>query len=554
MDKITEFIKQIAPRHRARKVKNDSVIIDYLDTLYPGVTLNMQISSLLSGISPLCKECNNQVKTLGKETCSVKCRELLKQKNSLYFIERNIKSKITCIEKFGVDNAAKNADIQLKRISTLEEKYGSKVSPKTRSAAKDRSAELNKKGRETLKKKYNVDNPGQIPGHYEMVKNTMNSRYNVDHYTKTPEYIDKSNIKRLEKYNIFSPAEISVNTVRTADNKLEIFTNPNNIIDFSCSTCNISDSIPSETFKWRIREAGTPCRKCSGISRGSLKENEIKEFIRSLGFDIQENQKLLNGLEIDIFIPEQNIGIEFHGLFWHNDMRIDKNYHKNKLDIATSKGIRLIQIFEDEWEHKKEIVKSRLSNMLGVNTNRIYGRLCIIKEITHVEEREFLNENHIQGYTRSSIKLGLYFENTLVSVMTFSRPNLSRGIRDATPTEWELLRFASLKDSNVLGAAGKLFKYFQNTYFPTKVTSYSDKRWSVGGLYKTIGFSTNGDTPINYWYIDLKNLKRLHRFSLRKNSKDNQSLTEYENRLAQGYLRIWDCGNSRWTWTNDITV
>ena len=231
-------------------------------------------------------------------------------------------------------------------------------------------------------------------------------------------------------------------------------------------------------------------------------------------------------------------------------MRIDKNYHKGKLDIATSKGIRLIQIFEDEWEHKREIVKSRLSNILGVNTNKIYGRLCIVREITHVEEREFLDENHIQGYTRSSIKLGLYFENTLVSVMSFSRPNLSRGIRDAKPTEWELLRFASLKGTNVLGAAGKLFKYFRNTYLPTKVISYSDKRWSVGGLYETIGFTTNGDTPINYWYINLKNVKRLHRFALRKNSKDIQSLTEYENRLAQGYLRIWDCGNGRWIWTS----
>jgi hypothetical protein len=128
--------------------------------------------------------------------------------------------------------------------------------------------------------------------------------------------------------------------------------------------------------------------------------------------------------------------------------------------------------------------------------------------------------------------------------MTFSKVNLSKGHRNKKA--WELLRFASLKDVVVIGAASKLFSYFIKEYSPEEVISYSDNRWNTGKTYENIGFKYNGDTGIGYWYI-FEN-RRLHRFNLRKRSTDDQEKTEYENRLIQGYKRIWDCGNSKWIW------
>jgi hypothetical protein len=127
--------------------------------------------------------------------------------------------------------------------------------------------------------------------------------------------------------------------------------------------------------------------------------------------------------------------------------------------------------------------------------------------------------------------------------MTFSRSNISRKV-----VGWELNRFASKLNTIVIGAASKLFKYFVNTYAPESLISYSDNRWSTGDLYSAIGFSKVSDGVPNYWYFKPPAAQRIHRFTLRKTASDNPALTEVENRKEQGYLRVWDCGSSKWLW------
>ena len=168
---------------------------------------------------------------------------------------------------------------------------------------------------------------------------------------------------------------------------------------------------------------------------------------------------------------------------------------------------------------------------------------CIIKPLSTSDEKCFLEKNHIQGTANSSAAYGLYFNNTLVSTMTFRKPNKAKG-QENIDGHWELLRFCSVLDTHVVGGAGKLLKHFIKTHCPIQILSFADRRWSNGNLYKRLGFEQKKSTLLNYWYI--KNKQRYHRFGLRKNKNDDQSLTEYENRLAQGYLRIWDCGSSKW--------
>ena len=132
----------------------------------------------------------------------------------------------------------------------------------------------------------------------------------------------------------------------------EIYTLPNNIINADngkhyCKNCNPSGHGPSK------------------------KEEELRDFIKSIidEDDIIFNSRsiLENNLELDIFIKSQNIGIELDGSYWHSEEFKGKNYHLEKTKIANKKGIRLIHIFEDEWTHKKEIVKSKIRNILNVN-------------------------------------------------------------------------------------------------------------------------------------------------------------------------------------------
>ena len=235
-------------------------------------------------------------------------------------------------------------------------------------------------------------------------------------------------------------------------------------------------------------------------------------------------------------------------MYWHTEEKKGKNYHNEKTKIANSMNISLFHVFEDEWTHTPEIVKSRIRNKLGLSTTKIFARKCVVQVVSTDEEKQFLLENHIQGYSKSSIKLGLYLNKEFVSLMTFSKPSKSKGHSTDT-ADWELLRFCNKLNSNIVGGASKLFSHFIKLYNPQKILSFSDRRYSDGNLYKTLGFCSNGDTRINYWYVDVGQIKRYHRFGLRKTSKDNQSLTEYQNRKLDGWSRIWDCGSSKWMWT-----
>ena len=223
----------------------------------------------------------------------------------------------------------------------------------------------------------------------------------------------------------------------------------------------------------------------------------------------------------------------------------------NKTLECESKGIRLIHIFEDEWLFKKDIVKSRIKNLLNKNENKIFARKCTIKVINPSESNCFLENNHIQGKDNSSVKLGLLLNDELVSVMTFGKLRTALGNKNKIDI-WEMYRFCNKINTTVIGAASKLIKYFIKTYYPKKIITYSDKRWNSGNLYTTLNFIKISNGTPNYWYYGKGNsYKRHHRFSFAKHTLSKKiktfdiNLTEWENMKNNGYDRIWDCGSDK---------
>ena len=124
----------------------------------------------------------------------------------------------------------------------------------------------------------------------------------------------------------------------------------------------------------------------------SKSEDEIADFIKEGGFTVTRNDRsiLENRHELDIYIPDRQLAIEFDGVFWHNEMNKPVNYHLNKTEECNKKGIKLIHIFEDEWLDKPNIWKSMLNNLLGLNENRIFARKCEIKEVSMEDSKTFL--------------------------------------------------------------------------------------------------------------------------------------------------------------------
>jgi hypothetical protein len=285
----------------------------------------------------------------------------------------------------------------------------------------------------------------------------------------------------------------------------------------------------------------------------SVAEEEIQLFIKenTTYTLICNNRKLVKGLEIDMYIPELNLAIEYNGLKWHSELNgKDRNYHLYKTEECNKKNIHLIHIFEDEWKHKKNIIKSKILNLLGVTSNKIYARKCEIREINNKDKNEFLNKTHIQGEDKSKIKIGLYYKDELVSIMTFGNLRKVTGNKHKDDV-YELIRFSTKLNTNVIGGFSKLLKYFIKNYSPHKIISFADRRYSLGNVYEVNNFVFVNNTPPNYWYMRYYN-KREHRFAYRKSElgdkleKFNKDLSEWENMKLNKYDRIWDCGSKKY--------
>ena len=299
----------------------------------------------------------------------------------------------------------------------------------------------------------------------------------------------------------------------------------------------------------QVHLRGSGCQKCAYIN--TEPENEICRWLNEIKIDIvRNNRTILNGKELDIYIPTKNIAIEFDGLYWHSEKKVKNDYHLNKTIECEKQGIQLIHVFEDEWLYKQDIVKSRLSNILGLTPSKIYARKTEIREVSPKDSKLFLDTNHIQGNVNSSIKLGLYYNDELVSLMTFGALRKSMG-GISKEGSYELFRFCNKLDTTVIGGADKLLKYFINTYKPIEIISYADRRWSQGGLYEKLGFTHIHDSKPNYWYIIGTN--REYRFKYRKDVLVKEGFdptkTEHQIMLDRGIHRIYDCGNKKYILT-----
>jgi len=301
------------------------------------------------------------------------------------------------------------------------------------------------------------------------------------------------------------------------------------------------------------------CPKC--CIQVSKPEDEIVNFILDLGIKriIRNDRTLLSGKEIDIYLPDFNLAIEFNGLIWHSrgttfprklDFSIKKK-HSIKTNECDKQGINLLHIFENEWSNPlvKDKWKSVIRNKLKLNENVIFGRKTIFKEITFKEANEFCEENHLQGKGVSGLNYGLFYLDDLVSVMTFSKARFKN--KNHPNVKFEMIRYCNKKNYSVVGAASKLLKNFRKLN-PGGIVSYANRRWSDGHLYKTLGFTLSHISTANYFYFNKEVNKHFKLWSRNKFQKHklhkqlaffDDKLTEEQNVFKNDYRQIHDSGN-----------
>jgi hypothetical protein len=314
--------------------------------------------------------------------------------------------------------------------------------------------------------------------------------------------------------------------------------------------CDIhgQSKIPKGLFANRKIIKTELCCECNPIeSNVSGKEILLFKLISELyGGEIIQSYKI-NRKEIDIYLPELKIGFEFNGLRWHSELFIENDYHIKKTKMCNENGIRLIHIFEDDFDFNRDVVKSIIGNILNTS-NRIYARKTNIKIIKDKNiVKEFLIKNHLQGFVNTNINYGLYYNDELISMMTFmkTRKVLNKNQKDG---EYELVRFCNKVGVSVVGGASKLFKHFIKDYNPISVLSYCDISWANGDLYKNLGFELMGVSKPNYHYVI--NSRRENRINYQKHKLVkkgyDKNLTEVEIMSELGYYRIFNCGNEKY--------
>ena len=246
-----------------------------------------------------------------------------------------------------------------------------------------------------------------------------------------------------------------------------------------CCMCNTEVSFSPTANEYRKF-----CDKHLYGFNKSSQEIELGKFIDLLNINVIKNtQNVIHG-ELDFYFPNNNIAIEYNGCWWHSDKFKEKEYHYNKWKQCKEKGIQLIFIWEDDLLYKRDIVYSFIKSKLGIYDTRIYARKTIIKEVPYTIAKEFINKNHLQGYSIDKIRLGLYYNNELVSIMTFDKSRFK-----SDNDNIEIIRFCNKLNYQIIGGASKLFSYFKKQYNYKNIISYAECDISNGKLYEKLGMS-----------------------------------------------------------------
>lgn len=397
----------------------------------------------------------------------------------------------------------------------------------------------------------------------EKRKKSILLKYGVENFTETEEFKEKSKNKMKDKWGEthFRKSEkwkLSNCNIEIDKRKKTVFEfflkeNPKvigQVNDDFIIQCEIhgEHEINKKIFSNRKRIGTELCPVCAPIKQNiSGKEILLYKLITSLYDGEVIRSYRIKNQEIDVYLPDLKLGFEFNGLHWHSEKFLDKSYHLKKTKLCEKNNIRLIHIFEDDFDNKIEIIKSIIINLLG-KSEKIYARNTDIKVIRNKNIiKEFLLKNHLQGFVNSNINYGLYFNDELVSIMTFMKKRKIFNSK-TNDEEYEMVRFCNKLNYSVVGGASKLLNRFKKDFSPSKIISYCDISWANGNLYRKLGFTLVKITKPNYHYVI--NHIRENRIKYQKHKLvmlgEDPSLSEKQIMETKGIYRIYNCGNEKY--------
>jgi hypothetical protein len=538
------------------------------------LTLKQRIWHLGHGVLtvPTCSICNinsvkwNQYSNTYNQTCGYVCSAVNGHRN----VEITAKRIATNMRKFGAKAPAMNKDIVDKATKTKVHRYGT-----------DGGEVWKKKIAQGMIDKYGVDNPSKLDwvnvkkaqkwldksqsdiNNITKSRQTIwNTNLGVDNPRKIPDIVNRARKSNILKYGSVHPlqnTEIKNKSKQTSmlkygrDSHTQL-----HISDYSLAILNS----PAALAKMHHEDSQTLSKIAENLNVSlstvvayfnkhnihkkfyptSQGERDICTLLDLLNISYVCNTKsIIAPLELDIYIPEHKLAIEYCGLYWHSSAhpRITPQYHKHKLDACQQQGIVLLTIFEDEWHNKRNIVESIIKRHVRVSTPNISADECSVSQLTTNQRKKFLDLNHIEGNGMGSITYGLFYKELLVSCVTFIKQ----------PHDTYLLnRYAYSLD--IVDGFCKLLDCFCREYNPTMITALLDLRWGNSDICVDSRFMLDTTIPPDYYWIvnELRENKYVWRHSgkLKHLSKYDPTKSENINMCVHGYNKIFNCGSQRW--------
>lgn len=470
------------------------------------------------------------------------------------------KRKETLLARYGVDNAAKSREIYEKVKKTNLERYGVEYSAQSDVVReKIKTTNLKKYGVEcsfqandvkdkikaTNLERYGVDNPSKSDIIKTRVVESNRKNLGVDYPMQSKDVMDKSRVTSFEKYGTEYPNQSDIVKQHIKESNLE---------KYGVERPAQSDEIKRKTIETNRKRYGVDytCLVFSGRYKGndSSYNRSFAKLLDDVGI-VYEREFLLEKYSYDFKVG--NTLIEINPTATHNTHfnpygknRIDTNYHRDKSELARDSGYNVIHVFD--WDDTDKVI-----NLLK-HRDTVYARNCDVRVVNDIDTNKYLDMYHLQGTCRGQkIRLGLYHNNQLVSLMTFGKSRFNKNC------EYELLRYCS--HYNVVGGAEKLFKYFIDNYKPNSIVSYCDISKFSGKVYDTLGFRyIKTNSPRKHWY-SLKEKRHITDGLLLSQGYDRlfkenhgKGTSNEELILARGYLPIYDCGQSTYVWYSHKNV
>jgi len=450
------------------------------------------------------------------------------------------KTKQTVLERLGVDNVSQAESVKRKKSSTCEANYGVpnfSQSSEFTAIMKDH----NENHRDGLWLFQTAEFKAALPEVSEQTKqrrtDTFNRRYGVSNPIQIPA-VRAERIQRdgaLFKTSVLPPDIEAIlsdkDTLQTLYDQYETLDSVSDVVGVSRATLSrrMNDHGIDMTFKF-----------------ASVAENSLASYVASIYDGEILRQYRVDNKELDIFIPELNIGIEYNGLYWHGSMFKKRHYHQDKSLFFKDRGILVIHVWEDDWNDNREIIQKKLKSKIG-KSRSIGARKTVVREIDRRLARPIYEQNHVQGFVGATRHLGLYYQEELVAVMSMKRHD---------DDVWEIVRFAS--SVHVSGGFSKLLKHFKKNNIWTSMYTFASLDYSHGDIYEKTGFEFSHVTVPGMWYVKKDKRYRREQFMKHKLASKlenyDPALTERQNMINHGFWQLHDSGSIKYTLTNSIQL